>query len=521
MLGRRRPSLLLLRIMSSTDTHLRELGRLFGFAGALLSLVVLTYVFPGAEAARPWLAGEPLPLVRLFEQDRQVEENAQGDLVVRTELEERVDAAVVVAEAEPEPDPLAELRAAIPARGPTRFTPIDGPEGALDAWFAELARVEAGEAGVVVRALHWGDSTIAGDGITQTVRERLQARFGDGGPGFLSVQVDPRWAHRPSITRVAKGEWETQTIIFGGAESARYGLAGTVSTATGESTSYLANRKVEGVRALNHRFEVWYQSQTGGGSFSAKPRGAPGKGRSTDSEHYLDRTVELDVPDGSESLWIASKGDGPVTVYGAVLETAGPGVTWESFGVAGAGQGSMMRQSRRHLAGQIAQRDPKLLVYMTGGNELSYPSLDGDGANYRASYLRVLERLKAGAPDASCLVITPLDQAERHRGEVRSKPNLDKMVGLQREAATAAGCAFWNARGAMGGNGAFARWRAHEPSLAWSDLMHLSDEGLVFVGHSLADALELAYAGWRLDQPDLPPTKADASPMRRESSLSP
>jgi len=507
--------------MSSTDTHLRELGRLLAFIGALIGLVALTYVVPGAEAARPWLASEPVPLIRFFHQAGQVAEDAQGELGASAHEEGAGDTGEVVPE--DEPDPLAELRAAIPTRGPTHFTAIDGPEGALDAWFEELARAEAGETGVVVRALHWGDSTIAGDGITQTVRARLQARFGDGGPGFLSVQVDPRWAVRPNVTRVAKGDWETLTIIFGGAENARYGLAGTVSTAmaTAESTSFLANRKVDDVRALNHRFEVWYQTQPGGGSFWAKPRGAAGKGRSTDTEHNIDRIVEFDVPEGSEGLGLGTKGDGPVTVYGAVLETAGPGVTWESFGVAGAGQGSMMRQSRRHLSGQIAQRDPKLLVYMTGGNELSYPSLDGDGSKYRDSYTRVLERLKAGAPEASCLVITPLDQAERYRGEVRSKLNLDKMVALQREAAVGAGCAFWNARGAMGGDGAFARWLAHEPPLAWSDLMHLSDEGLEYVGHSLADALELAYDGWRLGQPDLPPRRADDSPTPLESSPSP
>lgn len=504
--------------MSEAGVHRRELQRLGAFGLSLLGLALLTYVLPPAEAARPWLPGEPLPLVRLLDDDQAVTENQQGDLVV-----EDLSAADAVALAPADgPEDLGPVEAAgggegaagggspvparptLPARPPARGAYLVVPEGALDHWFSELARAEAGEPGVVVRALHWGDSTIAGDGITRTVRERLQARFGDGGPGFLSVQVDPRWAHRPTITRSAKGDWETLTIIFGGAETARYGLGGTVSTAEGEATSYLANTKVEGVRAPNHRFEVWYQRQPGGGSFTMKPRGAPGTGRSTASEHVGDAWAELDVPQGAESLWIATKGDGPVSLYGAVLETAGPGVTWETFGVAGAGQGSMMRQGRRHLAGQIARRDPALLVYMTGGNELSYPSLEGEGTKYRESFVRVLERLRAGAPEASCLVITPLDQATRERGEIKSKENLEKMVRLQREAAEEQGCAFWDAWRAMGGEGAFARWLAHDPPLAWTDLMHLSDEGLEIVGHSFADAVELAYDGWRAERPELP-----------------
>ncbi len=500
--------------MSEGGVHTRELGRLVTFSGVFVALGLLSYVLPGAQAARPWLPGEPVPLLRLFSTTDEVQENRQGDLVVKEQLDEvdaaPADAPVLAAGGGEDgaggggPE-LAEAPPSLPERPPARGAFLVVPDGALDHWFVSLAAAEAGQPGYVARALHWGDSTIAGDGITKTIRERLQGRFGDGGPGFLSVQVDPRWALRPSISRSAKGDWETLTIVFGGADTARYGLAGTVSTATEESTSYLANKKIDGVRAPNHHFEVWYQRQPEGGSFSAKPRGAPGKGRSTASEHVSDAVVELDVPQGAESLWIATKGDGPVSLYGAVLETAGPGVTWETFGVAGAGQGSMMRQGRRHMAGQVAQRDPDLLVYMTGGNELSYPSLDGEGTKYKESYARVLERIRAGAPDASCLLITPLDQARRERGEVVSKANLEKMVRLQREVAEEQGCAFWDAWRAMGGEGAFARWLAQDPPLAWTDLMHLSDEGLEIVGHSFADAMELSYEQWRAEHPELPP----------------
>jgi hypothetical protein len=71
------------------------------------------------------------------------------------------------------------------------------------------------------------------------------------------------------------------------------------------------------------------------------------------------------------------------------------------------------------------------------------------------------------------------------------------MVSLQREVARELGCAFWDARAAMGGEGAFANWLSHDPPLAWSDLYHLTGKGLNIVGHSLSDAIELAYEDWR------------------------
>ncbi len=93
----------------------------------------------------------------------------------------------------------------LPDRSPAVGTPLEVPPGALDAWFTAMARAEAGVPGAVARALHWGDSTIAADGITKTVRSRLQGRFGDAGPGFLAIHVDPRWSMRPSVLRKHQG----------------------------------------------------------------------------------------------------------------------------------------------------------------------------------------------------------------------------------------------------------------------------------------------------------------------------
>lgn len=357
-----------------------------------------------------------------------------------------------------------------------------------------------------MRALHWGDSTIAADGIAGTVRSRLQVRFGDGGPGFVAVHTDPRWQIRPGILRAPKGAWESVTITFGGAPEARYGLAGNVSTAAAdeESTASLGGLKIDGQRQPLHRFDVYYQQQPGGGTFSVAPSGHRGAVLPTARDKHIDRFRELLAPDGASSLWLKTRGDGPVTIYGVALETAGPGVTWETLGVAGSSIGSMTAyQTKWHMKQQVERRAPDLLVYQTGGNELTYPSLlKGEGEDYEEAYVRVLEKLRAGAPEASCLLVGPLDQATRKRGQVVSKENLDRMIAVQIRIAKRAGCAFWDARAVMGGAGGFKRWLDHQPRYAWTDLIHLNSEGLELVGDSLADALLAAYDRWRLQNPD-------------------
>jgi len=487
-----------LQCVADSD-HRGELKHLGMVLGAFGVLVAVTYAVPQAQAVRPWVPGEPVPLVHLFSPERVVVETKSGEVITRdADLDAPlgVGAPVVVADDGWTPPPL-------PVRSPAVPTALLVPPGSLDHWFARLAEAEDAQPGRVVRALNWGDSTIAGDGIVGTVRTRLQARFGDGGPGFLAVQVDPRWAIRPGVARWPKGDWESLTITFGGAETPRYGLGGTVSTGTNGARSTLGGLEIDGQRQPLHRFDVHYQVQPGGGSFSAVPKGAGGVRLGTDSASHGDRFREVLAPDGAEYLWIKTGTDGPVTLYGVALETRGPGMTWENLGVAGSGLGSIGRQSQSHLRRQIERRQPDLVVYMTGGNELGYETLQqGAGEKYKAAYVKTFARFREGAPDASCLVITPLDQATRSRGQVITKPLMAKLERVQREAAHEMGCAWWSAWHAMGGEGSFGRWLQLDPPLAWTDLMHLTEEGLELIGQSFADAIEQAYDVWRHEHPD-------------------
>ena len=235
--------------------------------------------------------------------------------------------------------------------------------------------------------------------------------------------------------------------------------------------------------------------QPGGGTLTVKPRGGAGATIATAAEKTSDKYKDLKLG-GATSLWIQAGGDGPVTIYGAALETAGPGITWETFGVAGSSIGSLTRQGKAHLAGQVARRNPDLVVYMTGGNEVGYPSLaSGEGKGYADAYAIALAKLRAGASEASCLVLGPLDDVMRLMidGALPATEPLGEPVG---------GCAFWDARAAMGGEGGFKRFLEHQPKYAWTDLLHLTTDGQDLIGQSLADAIIGSYDAWRGAHPE-------------------
>lgn len=484
--------------MTSETGDLRALLLAFGTAALCAAA---TYAHPTLASLRPWLPGDPIPVVAalLPRGAPRVVEDGHGELV----------------EAEPppvEPPPAAPPRDDAPtpggdraagvglaARPPGVPTPLLDPEHrGMDAFYRALQRTRA--SGGLARAAHYGDSTIAADGITSTVRARLQRRFGDGGPGYLSAGMDPRWNIRADVRIGRHGTWDTLSLLLGGA-SGRYGFGGIVSTAAPDGyLSITGPRRDDGAVPLHH-FELWYQAGPDGegaarGDWWASVDGKGVGSGSARAGSTGDRFHVAEVPEGFTRAAFGAT-NGAVPFYGVVMETRGPGVVWDALGVVGIGTRSFDQYGARHLTGQVERRRPDLVVVMLGGNELGWPILaKGDGSSYVPYYQAALRRIRTGAPGSGCLVVTPLDQGTREGGAPGTKPTLARLVAGQKKAAEIEGCAFWNAFAAMGGEGAVVRWSKLRPPLAWTDLLHLSAAGQDIVGQLLADAIEGGYDTW-------------------------
>ncbi len=383
---------------------------------------------------------------------------------------------------------LLTLALAAPTVAPT---PVENPQ-ALRPWFDALRRTAAGEG--VTRALHYGDSTIACDGIAHTVRERLAAQFGDAGPGFITASFDPRWHARSDVSAKKSGDWTLKTILFGGA-SGRYGLGGIVGIARSASATVRAISRLVPTSTIRQQIaEVWYQSGVGYGTVWAKADGIEVIRVSAAGAATGDQRATVRIPAGFESVTFGATG--VVPFYGLVLETGAPGTTWESLGVVGVGSKSFTTFAGAALAEQTTLRDPDLIVVQIGGNEAGYPSLLGQGGvQYRPTFESGLTTILAGAPDAACLVVSPLDQGAVDELTLlaASKPGMPNLVAQQRAVAIDAGCAFWDGYGAMGGKGSALIW-ANARGLGTGDYVHLTGAGLEKIGGALADALLQAYA---------------------------
>ncbi|HKU39263.1 MAG TPA: GDSL-type esterase/lipase family protein, partial [Polyangiales bacterium] len=363
---------------------------------------------------------------------------------------------------------------------------------AMRPFYEALLRTARREQGAITRVAHYGDSSVAADEITQTLRRKLQLRFGDAGHGFmLTAKGDMHYVHR-DVSHSESDGWEVSSVVRRGLKSGHYGYGGVVARAYGGEMASWGTVSGKPIGGSVARFEVFYQRFTGGGDLRLSvDDGAPQVVRTRDAE-TTDAWHSIEVPDGPHELTLRTSG-GEVRMYGVVQERAGPGVVYDALGLVGARADRLLDADPEHMARQIKHRSPDLLVLAFGGNEAGNDWLDP--ARYAANLRKVLKLMRAGRPEMSCLLFAPLDQAERTpRGRIITLSVLPAIVFTQREVAHSEGCAFYDTWTAMGGEGAMQRWFEARPRLVSSDLRHATPQGYAILGNAYYKALLEGFA---------------------------
>jgi lysophospholipase L1-like esterase len=207
----------------------------------------------------------------------------------------------------------------------------------------------------------------------------------------------------------------------------------------------------------------------------------------------------LHVPDGEHTFEVAARGDGVARAYGVVMERDGPGAVWDELSLIGSFTQRLDYQDAEHLAQQIKRRDLDLMVFQLGGNDLSREDSDLKRSTepYEREYARVIQKFRAGKPEAACLIMSVTDHAKQVGAAVVSRPIVPRLAAAQRRVAEREGCAFYDTFNAMGGDGTVARWLKAHPPLAAPDLRHPTLVGQRHIGSSLYNALMHAYASFR------------------------
>jgi lysophospholipase L1-like esterase len=325
-----------------------------------------------------------------------------------------------------------------------------------------LSALAAGARSDHVRILFFGDSHAQGELWTGGLRRRLQARFGDGGPGFFAAG-SPR--HRnDALTSKSHGAFvvsprDPATTSRSG--DGKLGLGGLVARSERGTSGLEIAPRTPGDSSM--RWDVCSlagakEDAVRVGGTGLEPNvvhGAPGELVHTVVKTQPPHRLTIDV--------------GGAALCGVVGEREGrPGVVLDALGINGARFATMLAWDEATFRAELARRKPDLVVLEYGTNEASdRPPRPADLARDLAD---VVARVRGGAPLASCLVLSLTERNDR----VDETPILRD---AEAEAAARAGCAFWDTYDEMGGRGSLAAWQGETPTLAQRDGIHLTADG--------------------------------------------
>jgi lysophospholipase L1-like esterase len=324
---------------------------------------------------------------------------------------------------------------------------------------------------------------IATDAVPQAFRSRLQDELGNGGPGFVYVVPPHRFCGHEAVTRSSSGSWVTHAISTTQIADGMYGVGGS----TAETSDGRASIKL--ITGTASRMELYYLAQPRGGKVTISADGKQVATVDTRSATKQAGFAAATIDSGAQKFDLAISGQ--VRLFGIDLENAS-GAVVDNLGVVSANLKSFDANKPEHFQAEIAHRAADLVMIMIGANEAEWlgPS-DRDTKDYQTRYGKLLAQVRKALPDASCLVVSPTDQAEAKDGHYASRAVMPVLIAAQRAAARAEGCAFYSTYDWMGGKGSAAKW--FRKGMVGTDFQHLSRKGSDRLGDGLFRTLQAGY----------------------------
>ena len=352
---------------------------------------------------------------------------------------------------------------------------FDNPAG-LIAFFETLYQAQQHPAPVHV--LQFGDSHTASDDWVNSMRQLAQAKFGDGGPGFVFPGSPFRGYRRFDAHGSSSYSWHTDGTIASPGDG-RVGLGISIETSRPGQTVSL--------EATGAHTDLYYLQEAGGGAIDIAADG-------------LDGTQVVASGDSELGVWTHDDGVGPshfllrtasyapVRILGWAIDNP-TGITWETMGINGAQASIVNGWDDSLFEALIASRVPALVILAYGTNEAL--SLKFSPDEYRETFRNMIRKVRRATPVAGILVVGPPDCYLRRRRSLGPFPWLDQVIEIQRRVAIQEGCAFWDWRQRMGGAGSKQQWVLS--GYAQADYVHFTGAGYDLLGKALFSDLMFQY----------------------------
>lgn len=379
----------------------------------------------------------------------------------------------------------------------------DGKKGALDCFFKSLQFLS--ESSSSVRILHYGDSQIEGDRITEYIRSKLQNQFGGSGIGFISpspvaqsIAIRQKWGdnferYNLFVGKDSRVRHNNFGLMAGFCRFVLPSVAISDSSMDYESFLQINTSSIGGSRLADYsRIKLYY-----GGARKKTKVELYDNGKLSDTDSLIAggnfNVKSWNVVSKPPRFEIRFKGKDSPDFYGLSLEGE-KGIMMDNFGLRGSSGTFFSQMNSSQLKLFYDNLNVKLIILQFGGNAL--PGMkDSIGTRWFGRRLKSqIEVIRKILPEVSILVIGPSDMSVADGMNYVTHPQLENLRNAIRDAAFETGCAFWDMYDVMGGKNSMVEWV--KLNLAATDYIHFAPAGARKISTLLYSALIKEYENY-------------------------
>jgi len=354
---------------------------------------------------------------------------------------------------------------------------------AMTSFFQALANIASEPKSI--RILHYGDSQIEGDRISDYLRLKLQGQFGGEGPGLISfMPVAPSVINKISWS----SGWDRYQVFAGKDKRVKHNNFGAMAHITrfapyltlSDSSSYrsawikIVTSKNGGPKAAGfNKLKLFY-----GGAQTKTHVELYENGSLNNSDSLVAggnfNIKEFHLNQGALLHEFKFKGKDSPDFYGVSLEGS-KGVMVDNFGLRGSSGTFFNQINYGQLKNFFDYLNAKLIILQFGGNSLPYITTKEQADNFGGYIKAQINTIRKIAPQASILVIGPADMSVKEGTEYVTHPQLENLRDAIKRSAFETDCAFFDMYNCMGGRNSMVTWV--EQGIAAKDYIHFSSGG--------------------------------------------
>ena len=354
-------------------------------------------------------------------------------------------------------------------------------------------RIEGAADSSIIRVLHYGDSQIEMDRISQDFRDALQERFGGIGTGMF-----PALSNVPSasIQRYSNGGF-TQYTMYGDSTTQRaghnrYGPMAQVVKMEGGGTITLRASSSKTAKERTKTFQtvsILYGRPSG--NFSARVTSDTLRPKATIVKGESGTTLmRWDFGRPVDKARIVLNGN--AEIYGITADGAS-GVAVDNIPLRGC-SGTIFKVITKPLMEEsMAMENVGLIILQFGGNYMPVANSSERISGYCTKIAEQIQYFHQVAPEAKILFIGPSDMGTSRGGRIVTRPRLPEMVDSLKATALRNDAAYWDLFQMMGGENSMVQWVKHNPPLAGADYTHFTPLGAQKVGEAFSRSFLTYY----------------------------